>query len=315
MSRTARQHESTRRRPQEKGEASSSPALDRLAQGYLTFLVTEKNASPRTAEGYRLALTQFREFTRAKAWADCTEADFRAYLYQSMTAERSRAYIRQQFSAFRGFYRFLIQRHAFPRNIPAELSLPKLERKLPVVLSEQQVLRMLELPLELDLPRQAPAWTPQRDVAIMELFYSAGLRLSELVALNLTDVDDAAETVRVMGKGARERLCPVGAPAMAALRTYRLAAGLRETREGPLFLSKLRKRMTARAVSGMLEKYIRHCPGLPAGTSPHKLRHSFATHLLDHGADLRSVQEMLGHQNLSTTQIYTHVSLSRLQEA
>ncbi|MEM9018296.1 MAG: tyrosine-type recombinase/integrase, partial [Verrucomicrobiota bacterium] len=146
--------------------------------------------------------------------------------------------------------------------------------------------------------------------AILELFYSSGIRLAELAALDVKDFDLHEECVRVFGKGSKERICPVGTPAAEAIHTYRNAA---RVLEGPLFISRLRRRMTTRAISDVFRKY-HALSDIPIHVSPHKLRHSFATHLLDHGADLRSVQALLGHASLSTTQLYTHVSIERMKQ-
>ena len=158
---------------------------------------------------------------------------------------------------------------------------------------------------------RAPVWMPARDVAILELFYSSGLRLAELVALEVGHVDAYSESVRVLGKGRKERVVPVGAPALAAIQKYRQEAGVHT---GPLFISKVRKRLARENVWLVLKRYLPHT-SIPVQVSPHKLRHSFATHLLDAGADLRSVQSLLGHASLSTTQIYTHVTIERLKTA
>jgi site-specific recombinase XerD len=152
---------------------------------------------------------------------------------------------------------------------------------------------------------------PLRDVAIMELFYSSGLRLSELAALDVADVDLYTESVRVFGKGRKERVCPVGLPALEAIQKYRVAANVHAS---ALFISKGRRRMSVRSVWLVLKRYVRRT-SIPISMSPHKLRHSFATHMLDRGADLRSVQALLGHASLSTTQIYTHVTVERLKKA
>ena len=152
---------------------------------------------------------------------------------------------------------------------------------------------------------------PQRDAAILEVFYSSGLRLAELASLNVTDLDIYTESVRVLGKGRKERVCPVGAPALEAVSRYRAAANVHS---GPLFLNKARRRISSRSIWLILKRYLRHT-SIPIALSPHKLRHSFATHLLDNGADLRSVQALLGHASLSTTQIYTHVTTERLKKA
>ena len=192
-----------------------------------------------------------------------------------------------------------------------ELQLPKPEKKLPLVLTRQQIDELLSAPLRVAKHRTAPVWMPLRDVAIMELFYSSGLRLSELAALNVSDLDIYTETVRVLGKGRKERVCPVGAPALEAISRYRSAANVHS---GPLFINKARRRISPRSIWLVLKRYLRHT-SIPIALSPHKLRHSFATHLLDNGADLRSVQALLGHASLSTTQIYTHVTVERLKKA
>ena len=150
-----------------------------------------------------------------------------------------------------------------------------------------------------------------RDTAILELFYSTGLRLAELAALEVRDLENLSDTLRVVGKGSKERLVPIGSHAMKAIEAYRQAA---KVTDGPLFVSKLRKRLSTRSINSLLKKYLRHSD-IPFNITPHKLRHSFATHLLDAGADLRSVQALLGHSSLSTTQIYTHVTKERLREA
>jgi site-specific recombinase XerD len=191
------------------------------------------------------------------------------------------------------------------------VQLPKIEKKLPVVLSIGQVDELLMAPRKSERPGQAPAWSSARDAAMMELFYSSGLRLSELAALNVADLDTFSETVRVIGKGRKERIVPVGQIALKAVQQYRFEA---RVQSGPLFISKLRKRISSRSIWQMLKKHLSQT-SIQLRVSPHKLRHSFATHLLDNGADLRSVQTLLGHANLSTTQIYTHVTMERLKKA
>jgi site-specific recombinase XerD len=191
------------------------------------------------------------------------------------------------------------------------VQLPKLEKKLPLVLTRQQVEELLAAPTRESKNRSAPVWMPLRDVAIMELFYSSGLRLGELAALDVTGVDLYTESVRVFGKGRKERVCPVGLPALEAISRYRAAANVHS---GALFINKSRTRISTRSIWLVLKRYLRFT-SIPISISPHKLRHSFATHMLDRGADLRSVQALLGHASLSTTQIYTHVTTERLKKA
>jgi site-specific recombinase XerD len=228
-----------------------------------------------------------------------------------MKEERARSTIRLHFAALRSFYKFLCHRHGLEPNPLADVQLPKLEKKLPVVLTLKQIEQLLALPLKIEQPKQAPSWVGERDAAILELFYSTGMRLEELAKANVTDLDDYQETMRVVGKGRKERLCPVGKHALDAIQRYRQKA---RVHEGSLFISKLGKRMSRTSLHNIVKKYLRHSD-IPIDVSAHKLRHSFATHLLDNGADLRSVQALLGHASLSTTQIYTHVSVERMKEA
>ncbi|MCX6867755.1 MAG: tyrosine-type recombinase/integrase, partial [Verrucomicrobia bacterium] len=179
------------------------------------------------------------------------------------------------------------------------------------VLSVAQIDELLGIPLRCPPDKKSPAWLPLRDAAILELFYSCGLRTAELLALDVRDVDFLGDTVRVTGKGSKQRIVPVGGPAVSAIQRYRQAAAVTS---GPLFVSKRRTRITQQAVDQLLKKYLKHS-AIPFAISPHKLRHSFATHMLDAGADLRSVQALLGHASLSTTQIYTHVTKERLKQA
>jgi len=260
---------------------------------------------------YRNAIEAFRKFRPNPSWRKLTATDFREYLLALMKANRSRATIRTRFSALRSFFEFLVVRNHLPSNVIKSISLPKRERQLPRFLTVTQVETLLETPGKGGKEKQAPAWMAARDLAIFELLYSAGLRVSELVSLDVRDVDPFSETVRVLGKGSKERVCPVGNPALTAISAYRSQANVHS---GPLFLNKLRRRISTRAVASAMKKHL-VAAGLPADLSPHKLRHSFATHLLDAGADLRSVQTLLGHASLSTTQIYTHVTAERLKRA
>ena len=284
---------------------------DRLLESFLESFEVENNASPRTLYNYRHALEMFRAHPGIPAWKECQADHFRSYLFHCMKQELSRATIRLHFAAFRSYYKFLVQRHGLKDNPLKEVQLPKAEKKLPVVLTAKQVIELLEAPLKLEKEGQAVPWAAARDVAIMELFYSSGLRLSELAALNVASVDPYSESVRVLGKGRKERVVPVGALALKAIQVYRHQSGVQS---GPLFINKSRKRLSTRTVLAMMKKY-QAATSIPISLSPHKLRHSFATHLLDAGADLRSVQTLLGQASLSTTQIYTHVTVERLKKA
>jgi site-specific recombinase XerD len=284
---------------------------DRFVDDFFRFLEVERNASPRTVINYRHALSEFRKAPNLPAWKELTADHFRRYLFDCGKRGIARPTIRLHFAALRTFYKFLTERHGLNDNPLKEVQLPKLEKKLPIVLTQKQIDELLTAPLRVEKSARAPVWMPARDAAILELFYSSGLRLAELVALDVNGVDVFSESVRVLGKGRKERVVPVGAPALAAIQKYRQEAAVHS---GPLFLSKLRRRLTRENVWLVLKRYLPHT-SIPLKVSPHKLRHSFATHLLDAGADLRSVQSLLGHASLSTTQIYTHVTIERLKTA
>jgi len=278
---------------------------------FLVYLDAERNASPRTVTTYRTAIGAFRRFRPSGSWAEMRADDYRAWMLDMMKKEMARASVRLRLSALRAFHAFLLVRNEVKKNVLREVLLPKAERQLPRFLTPPQVGTLIETPGKTEKSKQATVWMAARDTAIIELFYSTGMRLSELAGLDVGDVDVIGETARVTGKGGRERICPVGGPALEAISRYRQAA---RVHAGPLFLNKSRGRLSARNIWAMLRMRLVQA-GLPANLSPHKLRHSFATHLLDNGADLRSVQTLLGHASLSTTQIYTHVTVERLKRA
>ncbi len=287
-------------------EQSGDVELD----AFLEYLLVERNRSGRTLINYSHAIRRFREWlTPEKTWFQVDSEDLKDYLYWLMRQNLSRATVRLNFAAIRSFFRYLSRRRGLQQNPAAGVPLPKAEKKLPVILTEAQVIELIEKPLQTPQPQQAPAWTAERDTAILELFYSSGIRLSELAGLDVEDFDLHQECIRVFGKGSKERVCPVGTAAAEAIHRYRNAARILS---GPLFIGKSRKRLSTRGITDVFSKYHALC-NIPQQLSPHKLRHSFATHLLDHGADLRSVQVLLGHASLSTTQIYTHVSIERMK--
>jgi site-specific recombinase XerD len=300
-----------KKNPSPARESHEEDQEDPLSDDFLDYLGGGKNYSPQTLRSYRQALGQFRKFRPGLAWTEATADDFRAYLFDLMKRGRSRATIRLTFAALRSFYNHLTDRGTIPSNVLKLVSLPKPEKSLPQFLTVPQVTALMESPSTRKKTKQAAAWMGARDAAVLELFYSSGLRLAELASLDVKDLDPIGETVRVMGKGARERIVPVGGIALVAISRYRHEAKIQS---GPLFINKSRKRLGHRSIWLLLKACVREA-GLPATLSPHKLRHSFATHLLDNGADLRSVQSLLGHASLTTTQIYTHVTTERLKKA
>ncbi len=289
---------------------------DAVAERFLLFMEGERDASPRTLEAYDRTLVQFRLWMEEDmggfpGWDACESQHFTAWLYEALNLQLKPATIRLRFAALRSLYNYLMRREGLSVNPIEEVSLPRARQDLPVYLSRSQMEGLLSLPLKVPADKKSPDWLPYRDAAILELFYSCGIRLSELVGLNADAVQPGSDCVRVLGKGRKVRLVPVGEYAREAVQEYRLRAGLEPS--GPLFISRLKRRMSARSVQLMLEKYLR-VSDIPFSISPHKLRHTFATHMLDAGADLRAVQELLGHASLSTTQIYTHVTRTRMRQ-
>lgn len=284
-----------------------------LAQ-FFRFLADERNASQLTIKSYRedlLGLVEYFEEERQSSFEpdDLTPQDLRSYQSALQQAGYARTSISRKLASVRSFYRFAQRQEIATGNPAKPLRNPRKARSLPHVLSSAEIGRLLKAP-----PLEDP--NGRRDRAILETMYSAGLRVSELVGLNDQDIDFAAGILRVRGKGRKERLSPLGSFAARALQQYlrvrQLDPKVASGKLIPVFVNRFGRRLTTRSVGRMLDKHLA-AAGLDSRTSPHTLRHSFATHLLDRGADIRSVQELLGHRSLSTTQIYTHVSTASLR--
>jgi integrase/recombinase XerC len=283
---------------------------------FLQYLSVERGASPHTLKGYREDLHALAEYLadgegQSPPPGSITTNELRGFLSALTEAGYAKSSISRRMASVRGFLKFG-QREGWAKSNPAKaLRNPRKSRKLPHFLTSDEIGKLLEAP-----KGSTPAAV--RDRAILETLYSAGLRVSELVGLNDGDIDSAAGIVRIRGKGKKERLAPIGSYADRALEKWlsvrTLSSREKTGREAPVFTNKFGMRLTTRSVARMLEKYINET-GLDQRTSPHTLRHSFATHLLDRGADIRSVQELLGHKSLVTTQIYTHVSTANLRAA
>lgn len=283
---------------------------------FLRYLRVERNASELTIKSYREDLDALTKYL-AECYegepepADITTLDLRGYVAAMHEAGYARASMARRLASTRSFFRFQ-QREGLVDSNPAKpLRNPRRSRELPYFLSTEELGQLLTAP-------PGNQYLGLRDRAILETLYAAGLRVGELVAVNDGDLDLKEGLVRVRGKGRRERLTPVGSFAVRALKTWltRRQLGKKELsgRQAPVFVNKFGERITTRSVGRMLEKYLKQT-GLDLRTTPHTLRHSFATHLLDRGADIRSVQELLGHKSLVTTQIYTHVSTAGLKAA
>ena len=273
---------------------------------FLYYLRVERNASPHTCTNYQLDLTQFVRFLGHRRVREVSPLEIRRFVAHLGTTQVSRRTTARKLSCLRSFYRFLCREGVLSNNPAAVIPTPRLEKRLPAFLDEAQVVRLLEAPT-------TQKWLGRRDRALLETLYSTGIRVSELVGLNLDDLDEISGTIIVRGKGKKERLCPIGETALSAIREY-LAKRPRKLRVPyALFVSQKGVRLTVRQMDRLLRRYIAQ-ENLPANISPHSLRHSYATHLLERGADLRSVQELLGHASLSTTQIYTHITPQRLKK-
>jgi len=305
---------------------------------FLDYLKYEKHFSEHTAKCYHADLEQFCSFLGSSGpqseWP--TSADHSAggvatqtqtkteQLLLSVTTDMVRTYMAnlndkqyskstsaRKLATLRSFYKFLVKRNYLQSNPVTSVRTPKQDKKLPKFLEYDQVKRLLETP-------PTDNWLGARDRAIMETLYGTGVRVSELVALNIEDVDFLGEVLHVRGKGKKERIAPIGSSALQAIQHYMEYRNRRAQNNGNfdskvLFVNKHGKRLSTRSVRRKMDKYLKMA-GLDPSISPHTLRHSFATHMLNNGADLRSVQELLGHQSLSTTQIYTHLTTKKLKD-
>lgn len=283
---------------------------------FLRYLQVERNASDLTIKSYGEDLEALLEYLgdghdSLPRPADISTLELRGYVAAVTEAGYAKSSISRRLASLRSFFRFAMREGMADSNPAQPLRNPRRSRTLPHFLSSAELGKLLVAPPGNEV-------TGLRDRAILETIYSAGLRVSELVGINDGDLDLDDGVVRVRGKGRRERIAPMGSFAQRAIKRWlakrELARDAPKGRKAPTFTNKFGRRLTTRSVGRMLEKYLK-VTGLDLRTSPHTLRHSFATHLLDHGADIRSVQELLGHKSLSTTQIYTHVSTAGLRKA
>jgi len=286
---------------------------------FIEYLKSERGYSPHTIRNYESDLQQFCDFITDKKDPEGFELEVGSINYMlireyigGLFNKCSRGTIARKLSALKSFFRYLELRGLCLKNPAVNISTPKLEKRIPVYLSIDEIFALLNQPksdTELGL----------RDLAIMELLYSSGIRVSELVFLNVEKLDLESRLVKVLGKGEKERIIPFGRRAYAVIKDYlRNTEKIRKKKgydlqKGPLFLNYRGERLSSRSVNRIIKKYSRDS-GIMTNISPHAIRHTFATHLLDSGADLRSIQEFLGHVSLSTTQKYTHVSIDRLME-
>jgi integrase/recombinase XerC len=276
---------------------------------FLRYLGDERNVSPHTLKGYRTDLEQFHAFLQKEKGADASPSDVSHLLIRRYLARigsgREKSTLGRKLAAVRSFFKYLVREDRLAKN-PAELvSTPKKEKRVPFHLNIDEIVGLVEAPRGNEL-------RIFRDRAILETLYSCGIRVSELTGLNVGQVDLIGGTVKVLGKGGKERIVPVGNHARSAIAAY-LDARNRPSHDAPLLLNARGGRLTSRSVARTIDRYIEKM-ATRKKVSPHTLRHTFATHLLEGGADLRAIQELLGHASLSTTQKYTHVSVDHLME-
>ena len=279
--------------------------MDKYIEKFMRYMEIEKNYSPHTLLNYKLDLNDFKKFC---GQIDLEKIDYlllRKYLAMLKEKNLGNRTVGRHLSALRSFFRFLCREGYLKTNPILMLSSPKLDKHLPSFMTEEEVTKLIESAL----PKDSNDELGLRNRAILETFYSSGLRISELVFLSLDDVDFISGIVKAMGKGKKERVVPIGEAALTAIRKY---LDKRKKQSNAVFLNKNGKRISTRGVRDVVEKYLKSA-GIRHGISPHTFRHSFATHLLNRGADLRTVQELLGHANLSTTQIYTHLTTEKLK--
>ncbi len=276
---------------------------------FLTYLRNERNVSPHTLRSYHSDLEQLSTFLGDKELSAVDHQTLRRFIAHLMQGEVKKSSIARKLSAIRTFFRYLNREGILTSNPARLVATPRREQRLPAVLTADDAIRLMESPQS---KKPADHDTMLRDRAVLETLYSTGIRASELIGMNREDIDRHDSLIRIRGKGRKERIVPVGTKALDAIDAYlgRLAGS---SDIAAVFLGPSGKRLTARTVQRILENHRKQL-GLQQKASPHTLRHSFATHLLESGADLRAIQELLGHASLSTTQRYTHVNLDSLME-
>ncbi|MBI4317366.1 MAG: tyrosine recombinase XerC [Chloroflexi bacterium] len=286
--------------------------MEESVQRYITHLQAEKNASPHTVDNYRRDILEFRDFLtgqKVTSWDTVDRLALRKWLGWLQARGIVRASIARKMTEVRSFYRFMVRERILETNPLLAMSSPKVPRRLPNFLTQEQVLVLLDAP-------DASSPQGQRDRAILEMLYASGMRLSEIAGLDLPDIALHRREIRVWGKGSKERVVLIGQPAAGALQHY-LSDGrprlIGKRATDAVFVNKFGDRLSMRSIDALLSKYTKMV-GLDGGITPHVLRHTFATHLLEGGADLRVVQELLGHAGLQTTQVYTHVTQSQARK-
>ena len=284
---------------------------------FIDTLNAEKGYSPHTCRAYRIDISEFIQFTVGADISEKSEAEkrfleqlasldknsIRTYLAYLVKNKKSKRTIARKLSSLKAFFNYLVKSNHLKANPADMIPFPKLEKTIPRFLTINDVFNLLD-------SIKTDTWFDKRNLAMFETFYSTGMRISEIEGMDMDDIDFQNQMIRVLGKGSRERMVPGGKRALNAIKEYRMS--LKEY-QMPVFVNKDFSRLGSRSIRRILDQIVNAC-GLNVPVSPHTLRHSFATHMLDSGADLRGIQEILGHKSLSTTQVYTHVSMDRLMQ-
>ena len=282
---------------------------------FVSHLRLERRMSDYTVRNYSQAINYFFDFLKESGESivltEVTKQLARSYVIEAQN-KYSRRTLRNHVSGLRTFFKFLQAREIVRTNPFTNITLPKLDQPLPKVMTQAQVFKLLDQPTYDGKNNNASDFYAIRDLLVLELLYAGGLRVSELVGINYGDVDMSNASIKVLGKGNKERIAPVGHRALNTLKRFKDLHAKKSKFDSPVLINPSGTRLSVRSVQLLVKKYLNYAE-LPSDLTPHKLRHCFATHLLDNGADLRAVQELLGHSSLSTTQIYTHVSASRMK--
>ena len=282
---------------------------------FVSHLRLERRMSDYTVRNYSQAINYFFDFLKVSGESivltEVTKQLARSYVIEAQN-KYSRRTLRNHVSGLRTFFKFLQAREIVRTNPFTNITLPKLDQPLPKVMTQAQVFKLLDQPTYDGKNNNACDFYAIRDLLVLELLYAGGLRVSELVGINYGDVDMSNASIKVLGKGNKERIAPVGHRALNTLKRFKDIHAKKSKFDSPVLINPSGTRLSVRSVQLLVKKYLNYAE-LPSDLTPHKLRHCFATHLLDNGADLRAVQELLGHSSLSTTQIYTHVSASRMK--
>ncbi len=284
---------------------------------FVSYLQHVRQCSPYTLRNYNQAVSNFFDWLNHQTnwdgdFENVPHKTIRNYLVDSRQIRSPRT-IRMHFSALKTFYLFLRIKGIVKKNLFSHVTLPKFYKPHPQYLNESQMLKLIECPMSLLNSGIIKAFKAWRDKLILELLYGGGFRVSELISLNYGSLNHNDGVARIIGKGRKERICPIGRTALKCLKYFKRKFAKNKSEDNPIIIKTNHKRLAVRQVQRIVKEYLQEA-GLPNNISPHSIRHSYATHLYNHGADLRLIQELLGHSSISTTQIYTHVSFARMME-